>query len=171
MGKKLLRLVFPVLFLLPLCANATTTKDFDANGTIQTGDSYDKIKIYNGITVGMYDGYVGEVTGQLTSTFNMYGGSVGSILITGCANIYGGNINTIVGFGEVNIYGYDFVWTLGEIIPQRGVLTGKWEDGTLFSINMRDILPMDTYVVLHEIPEPTTFLVLGLGYFLIKRRS
>jgi len=160
--------LFAFLFL-PLCVNATTV-DFYTDGTIQSGDNYSKIKIYNDITVEMHGGYVGEVTGQSTSIFNMYGGAVGSIITTGSANLYNGVIDTVVGFGKVNIYGYDFVWTLGETLPQRGVLTGKWENGTSFSINMRDVLPTDTHVVLHVIPEPTTIILFSLtGLFIVKR--
>lgn len=172
METRLTKLILAVLFVCAVCVNATTM-DFYTDGEIVDGNVFGTVNIWDGVTVDMYGGVVTALNAKSVSTFNMYNGSVSSILCGNgsLAHLYGGNINTIIHGGEVHIYGYDFVWTLGDPIPQRGVLTGKWEDSTPFSINMRDIMPNDPYVVLHEIPEPATLFVLGLGYFLIKRKN
>jgi len=50
-----------------------------------------------------------------------------------------------------------------------GFVNGEWEDHTHFSI---DLSGSDTYsrVILHEIPEPATLLLLALGGLLSRNR-
>jgi len=73
-----------------------------------------------------------------------------------------------IGFDElptINIYGYDFnyVPTWG-----GGTLTGYLQDDNPFTING---LRQGHFEHFNLIPEPTTFLLLGLGGLLLRKRS
>ena len=103
--------------------------------------------------------------------------------------ISGGEINDLGGHGEsiinlsggqifgdltvfnptawVHIYGYGF-----NNDPFAGSpLTGFWVDSTPFSINLVDST-ISTYdqIIFHEIPEPATLILFGLGGLVLRRK-
>ena len=69
---------------------------------------------------------------------------------------------------RVYIYGMDFVYNPTAGKYDGGQLTGLWESGTPFSLDLRDTWDAahtDTYsnLVLVEVPEPATMMLLAIG--------
>lgn len=165
-----------------------TIIDFYTDGTIEAGDVYDAVNVWdtsivemsggtayavnpnNSSVFTMYDGDIRFVDLRNDSTINVYGGEVGygglNVSGSASANLYGGIYSYhIVGVesGAVHIYGYHFELT-------GAFLSGFWADGTRFeNIYLRG---PGTYerVTLHEIPEPATLCLLSLGGFLLRNR-
>ena len=69
-------------------------------------------------------------------------------------NVYGYNLGKSAAGGE---FGNGFVW-------------GEWQSGVAFNF---DFYGTDTHshVILHEIPEPATILLLGFGGLLLRKRG
>ena len=87
-------------------------------------------------------------------------------------NLHGGQIFNSLEIEHlttwVHIYGYGF-----NNDPFIGSpLTGFWADATPFSINLVDDT-ISTYnqIVFHEIPEPASIILLGLGGLMFRRRT
>jgi hypothetical protein len=164
-----------ILLIFLLLASVKATIWTSGNYQIGNGDIYDSIYIYNDVTVEIFDGSQIQVLFTYDETaVTMYGGwlSTVNVFTPNNINIFKGGtiecINADGNFNSVHIYGQKFNFeqeTFGY------TLTGQWGNSLPFSIYLRHYNPAVNPVVLHEIPEPTTFLVLGLGYFLIKRRS
>lgn len=192
-----------------------------ADATIEEGDEYHIIEVYNSLTVPpvqttvtMTGGLVTALSAYDTSIVNISGGSfvngVGSfdyssIYFSGTAyspglGVYeygtgwvsGGSIGfleardsgtvnlTGVSIAEyvlatgsdslaINIYGTDFFYDPLAGGYGGGRLSGHWMGGTPFSIDFYATdapygAPVDSYsyVVLHIVPEPSSFLLFGL---------
>src|SRR3990170_354735 len=85
MKKGVLKIVFAVLILLPVCAYSTDIT-FTSSGTITDGNVYDKVYVENeGTVVNMSGGQISKLYTHNNSTFNFSGGQ-----ITGP---YGGEVN------------------------------------------------------------------------------
>jgi len=157
---KLLRFVFAVLCLLPLCANATIDVNIYSDTTISSGD-YGAVNIYDTppdqTTVTMTGGTAESVwtynssifnimqngnvswviSAQDTSNITMSSGSIGSLQLTGysIAYISGGSISGSLGIMEdtaiAHIYATNF-----NVAPKYGnpgngwLITGNWDDAT-----------------------------------------
>ncbi len=174
-------------------ANLIVTSDmsmydgyYDEGGGIQDGYTLD---MYGGTIIGAFsvswDAVLNLNGGHIASLhnihgrLNMFGGSI-TYFYAGFdegAYLYGGNVTTMESFdAPIHVYGYDFQYidNPGPIGINGGYLTGYWEDNTYFSIGCRDEPgSWSTYydgVVLHEIPEPTTLLLLTLGAVMLRRK-
>jgi len=200
-----------------------------ADATIEDGDEYHIIEVYDSLTappvqttVTMTGGLVTALSAYETSIVNISGGSfangVGSfdyssIYFSGTAyspglGVYeygtgwvsGGSIGfleardsgtvnlTGVSIAEyvlatgsdslaINIYGTDFFYDSLAGNYGGGRLSGNWPGGTAFSIDFYATdapggAPVDSYsyVVLHIVPEPSTFALLGTGGLFLKKR-
>lgn len=91
----------------------------------------------------------------------------------GEVNIYGGLVNDYLAsdeLGIINVYGYGLGKSDVGGIYGNGSVWGEWANGNLFSI---DFNGTETYshVELHEIPEPCSMFLLGVGGLLIKNRK
>ena len=70
--------------------------------------------------------------------------------------------------GAINIYGYD----LGKVATGgafgQGFVWGEWDSGITFNF---DFYGSKTYqgVILHEIPEPSTFAIIITGAFFFRK--
>lgn len=190
--KKGLRIILLILFLLPICANATVV-DFNDHdiGAIQNGDNYDQVTLHDSAIVNMTGGSVYSVLSFNSSTFNLEngnilgwisatdlsiitisGGSVNDLEVYNSAivSISGGNIiGTMAtgpgGTGTVHIYGKNF-----NINFSGGwLITGYWANDSQFSIDYRSdsTTPMPgsptSNIFLHTIPEPATMVFLLIG--------
>jgi hypothetical protein len=157
--RKLSHIVYllPVILItfLPFCANATTI-DFYTDGTIQSGNSYDKVKIWNTATVDMTGGSAESVwtydsscfniqngnvslvvSSQNTSTIKIYGGSIGSLQLVdySVVHIFGGSISGSLGVmvdtAIAHIYATNFTVAPKNGYPSNGwLITGNWDDAT-----------------------------------------
>jgi hypothetical protein len=181
-------MIFAIL-LLPVCANATTI-DFYNNGTITDDDVFDTVNIWDSANVTMTGGDVFWCYTHNTSTFTYYGGygDLSVILMYDTSivrnyadwtptmelygnsqmHIYNGHIGSSVSIyddAQLHVYGYSLSFTYPEI-------NGFWPDGQHFSFYIRNTggeFNPDEQVFLHEIPEPTTLLLFGIGTFLLRK--
>jgi len=68
---------------------------------------------------------------------------------------------------ELHIYGYNLNY---DETPSPNWVTGQWENGQDFKIYLRNIYSYDPdQVILHEIPEPATFLLFTFGGLLLRK--
>jgi len=195
--KKLSRVLslFAFLFLLPLCANATTV-DFYTDGTITDGDSYTTVNIWDTATVDMTGGNVSACNINNFASLISDNGSIGIIACcdNSTADILGGSFDVaylaedskmciyggiwsngtdidiyMYDNSELHIFGYDLEHTDQYILHGRTLdaITGYWENGQEFTIILSGPA-VDNYF-LHEIPEPSTMSLLSLCAFFIKK--
>jgi len=106
---------------------------------------------------------------------NMSGGVVDYVGPTeyGTVNLSGGLVNEFLATydsGIINIYGYDLAKSASGGGWGYGLVTGEWADETIFSI---DFGRSETYshVMLHEIPEPSTVVIIITGLLFFRKRQ
>ena len=123
---------------------------------------------------GPFDGGIWELNTASYSELTISGGEFNDLNVhhESLVHLSGGQIlNSLTVFNDtawVHIYGHGF-----NNDPFGGSpLTGFWADDTAFSINLVDST-ISTYdqIIFHEIPEPVSILLFGLGGFLIRRYS
>ena len=199
MNTRLWKIIFAILLSLPLCANATTI-DFNDNqtGTITYGNVFETVNVWDTATVDMTGGWAYYCNLYDSSTFNFYDGDVGAfsthqsatvniftddnpdIYVYDQSEIYlfdSGNGSSILIWdngGAVHIYGYDFEYEPAGGEQYNGMLSGFWPDGrTLYLLIRLTPEPFpENNIILHIIPEPTSFLVFGLGLCgLLRKRN
>ena len=178
-GRKMQKKIYKImilLFLAPAMCQATLTEWTSGDYEVGPGDTYDIIRILNNVTLSINDGgTVNELRTRDNTLTNMFGGTLGALIVAeeSRVNLRGGNIDSVVSQSDqaVHIYGLEFEWAPEYDNPIRGVLTGLWEDATAFSINLRDCSPASGEVVLHVIPEPTSFLLFGISCLFLKKRK
>jgi len=156
-------------------------------GTIYTLNSYDSsnINIFGGQTyhVTVYD--TGTVNildntnlytlfAEDSGVVNMSSGIVGRIGAGefGVVNMSGGLVRDDLAAGDssvINVYGYNLAKfpTGGKI--GDGFVLGEWENGITFNFYFYG---SNTYshIILHEIPEPATILLIVIGSIVLRRR-
>ena len=180
----LLTIIFAIL-LLPICANATVVDvNFYSDATIEDGDVYGTVNIYDTppdqTTVTMTGGIVeSEINLYDTSVLNISGGylsgSMTFINLNGAnsLNLSGGDFSSTWIYSEnscvISFYGQNL--TLTPYYSTHTLIEGYWEDGTLFSIVLGRTDHTSDKIVLHEIPEPCTFGLIGLGVFIMRRKA
>jgi len=145
------------------------TFNLSADGLVTDGVVVEGSSLFN-----MAGGSVRGVKGGGTSVVNILGGELSWVMSEGLeastVNLRGGTIQLVEAQGGiVNVFGYAFVRT-----PQGhdSILTGKWQDGTPFDMRLfRDNVDgvPNPRIVLHEIPEPYSLVVLLWGGMLLKR--
>ncbi|RKY11554.1 MAG: hypothetical protein DRP65_03905 [Planctomycetota bacterium] len=111
------------------------------------------VAAYSELTINGGEFY--EIVGGQYSTINLHGGDIfGSLMVEHTTT-------------WVNIFGYGFN---NDPFP-GSPLTGFWADDTPFSINLVDSA-ISTYdqLIFHEIPEPATLLLFGLGGLLLRKK-
>ena len=112
------------------------------------------VSAYSELTIN--DGEFFDIVCDDYSTLNLHGGQIFNSL----------EIEHLTTW--VHIFGYGF-----NNDPFMGSpLTGFWSGGTPFSINLVDDT-ISTYdqIVFHEIPEPASIILLGLGGLLLRKRK
>jgi hypothetical protein len=113
-----------------------------------------------------------EIHSNDTSIVNIYGGTFGTLglLDSSTMNLYGGQINTVLGSSAastLNVFGTHFSILTGD---PHASLSGTWENGSDFSFIFYRMPEIPDNVVLHEIPEPATVLLLLSGILINRIR-
>lgn len=166
------------------------------------GKTYNQVHVHDSSILNVFDDTDGGwglngITSYDTSEINITGGYIVNDVIAGGDSIvnisdglvheidtfdnseihvYGGEVIFFSGSGSstMNIYGYDFQYIPdGSIYSGHHLLTGFFEDGTEFNINIYNQSQADLsydHIVTHVIPEPTTLLLLGLGKVMLRRK-
>lgn len=173
-------------------AQALEDKDFHLSGQINDGDTWGNVDIYgDDTTVDMFDfAWVLNVTTHNKSTFNVYGGIIdgsltcsdssfvniddgdfGTITVesTGNIDIHSGVINALSATGgSINLYAYDVTYDSTGGYFGEGELTGKYyKNDNFFAYDLHE----GVYPYINIVPEPTTFLLFGLGGIILRRRK
>lgn len=121
--------------------------------------------------VNMFGGNIERLYTHGTSKANIYGGNLDYLIgdNTSITNIYGGNIHALQAnnANKITFYGSDFHTTNGLFLFNTrvlgtGILTGKWIDGTPWTIDIVTNTPSATIKVI-TIPEPTSLLAFLAG--------
>ena len=129
-------------------------------------------------TINFSYGGIGDyLLAEEFGTINMTGGSTEGIIgRDDCiANLYFGSISDGIiahDSSTFNIFGYDlFKSDIGGTYG-NGFVSGLWTDNTPFNIALRDSAFGPTFpnIYLHEIPEPGTFILLGLGCLILRKK-
>jgi hypothetical protein len=152
--------------------NDTTVVDM-WGGTV--GDLYAQdsstVNIYSGEIIGAREVPFEKGLGAwYSSTVNIFGGYFCEITAfdSGTMQIHGGVIDFIWGestSAPINIYGFDLILTEIGGEYDDGIVSGRWVDDNEFSIDLYS----NAYnqIILHEIPEPCTGILLCLGAFYV----
>ncbi len=183
--------LFAFLFL-PFCVNATPIDiDIHNTTTISSGE-YGTVNIYdtppNQTIVAMTGGDISYGNVYNTAILNCYGGELffpriyDNAIVTiynidyiasvelhgnGQLHIYDGGSASSVSIqifdnAELHVYGYGFVYNPS--VTGTNAISGFWGNGERFTLGLRQPSNYDPYtqVILHEIPEPTTFLLMSV---------
>jgi len=193
------------LFIAILIVTASVTQgailDIYADDTIQNGDVYDTVNIYDSLDTPLVQTNVDMTGGEITylnvydtASFNSYDGDLSFLYVYENATATINNLNYIAAIelhnsaslymhggvsslsiqifddAELHVYGYDFEYD-PSIIGTNSV-SGFWENGEAFVVGLRQPSDYDPYtqVILHEIPEPLTFMLLLSGSLWLKKK-
>lgn len=189
----ILRLLI-LLFSGGLAQAEWITKDFYTDGQIADGNYFDVVNLWDSAVVDMIGGEVLGLYCYDASKLNLLGGSVSSLNVIGSNLIEmsagsighvslenssvthwsGGNITGYIGIRDeaiLHVYGKDFLYTPGGEFGY-GWLSGHWADDSDFTVLFRHLpesFPPSSSVILHEVPEPCSFGLLGLGFFMARK--
>ena len=154
-----------------------------------TGGSIDELYMYDDTSAKVTGGEVGILWGQGNSSIEVYEGGAVTLLRpndNATASIYGGEIYLLVALGNsttkvhegeflaggisgtatIEMYVREYSWDPN---PDFGVLTGKWyESGEAFSI---DYVTLNAYEHMVFVPEPSVFLLLGMGGLMLRHKK
>ncbi len=123
---------------------------------------------------GPFDGGIWELNTASYSELTILGGEINDLgaYHESIINLHGGQIlNSLTVFNDtawVHIYGHGF-----NNDPFGGSpLTGFWVDDTAFSINLVDsTISTFDQIIFHNVPEPGTVLLFGLGGLLLRKKK
>jgi len=172
------KIIILTVFLMLLGADLVKADlVFDSGYNIfdDTYPYYDEVAVFNDAHLDVLGGSMGRLELWHYATANIYAGDIRHLLILDNAvvNIYGAG-DTLEGVGAGNdslvyLYAYDVTYH-----PTGGLGDGCWIEGTY----IRDDLPFAfscyndaSYSHINIVPEPTTFLLLGFGGFVLTRRK
>ena len=182
------RVILTIAFTVLIVSGLTKAADkyFYSSGQILPGETWDSVFVYNdGTTIDMTGGLI-DYRLELydSSIFNANGGTMDIVFgggsritlfdesVINLRNLDGGETdgfpNTLIEAAggsnpQINLYGYGFYFV-------GNYLHGYWSDGSSFLFSIRSNDETMNALVLHEIPEPATLLLLSVGTILIRRK-
>jgi hypothetical protein len=170
--KMLNKIVILMLGVVLYCGGLVRATDFYSDATIQDNDIYNTVRVYNTATINMIGGEVGGLYTLDASVLNVSGSSLLgdlSLANTSTANLRGGTIGLVEALDQsiVNIYGYGFTPTP---YGTADLLSGFWADNNPFTIQLRRTHLPDVHYVLHEVPEPGSFLLFTIAYVYLRKK-
>jgi len=162
-----------IVLLLTSIGYAGLTEITTGEHTFGSTEVYDRITIINNAILNIEGSKIDSMFSFDNSRINFYDGnlSYGYVGNDSEFHYYGGNIQSYLYYdfesdyvsGKIHIYGtglyFDYKWV-------RGTLSNG--DPLNLYIRVSEIDP--ERVILHEIPEPTTIVLLGLGFIAIWKR-
>jgi len=118
---------------------------------------------------------------------NVFGGAIGLNLAeifslppidSSIISLHGGAITgsvQLIDNDQLHVYGYGFSYDpsggdYGDLkVKPGGTLSGYWADGSTFQINFNDMFEHSyDKVVLHEVPEPSELVLLGVSALFLR---
>jgi hypothetical protein len=187
------------VFVCVCISGVDAAANYYTDGTINAGTANTSVYTWNNASVTMAGGTIvsldefnssrvdiqaGTIS-QGTSLWNQSqmtfsGGNLNLFLEThdfAAADLKGGQLNGWLYAADtsiINIYGYGFNYNPLAGTKNGGLLTGSWANGQAFGLNLLDNLQTNTityqHIILHEIPEPASLLLLAMGGRLIIRK-
>jgi hypothetical protein len=178
--------------LAAACQVQGDTEWYSGHHGINDGDLYGEIRMYNDCTLDILGGDIGYVWAFNDTITNWYDGEMSYFVANdnSIVNIYGGKVLITLGAEEngivnlyssaliekvslwdnaiLNLYAYDVIHHTTGGYSNDGWIEGKYIlDNHQFSIDMIK----DSFSHINIIPEPTSFLLLGLGGLLLRKRN
>ncbi len=141
-----------------------------------SGGTISSLSTYDLSVADISDGSIGTIVAKNSSEVNVYGGNIYQALqssdsaVINLFGLTGDPTLTYLGTGVINIYGYNFDFLASGTGPKDGWLSGNWANGNPFEFYLRNLPEAfpNSQIVLHEIPEPATVLLFGLGSFFLR---
>ena len=137
-----------------------------------SGGSVSGLSLYNNATATLsQSGSISTANALNSGIFNMNGGTIGFLGAneSSILNLRGGTITDSLGANssaKINVFGYDLAKTNSGGTYGAGQVTGFWQNGSPFTINLTFV---EAYSHINLIPEPTTLLLFGAGAFLFRK--
>ncbi|MDD5134602.1 MAG: PEP-CTERM sorting domain-containing protein [Phycisphaerae bacterium] len=122
-------------------------------------------------TLNVYGGTIGSVYSYTSVVVNVYGGIISDLSVNDPGvvfNLQGGKIMRLDGGAPtaINVLGYNLAKTDTGGTYGFGQVTGYWQDGLPFTINLGSSY---VYPAINLVPEPATILLFGTGAFLLRK--
>jgi PEP-CTERM motif len=145
----------------------SATVTFSQNATVYTVAAYSGIVNMNGGTISNFI----SVGGRGSGICNMNGGIVGGLSAKDASviNLRGGDITNYLSADSssmIDVFGINLAKTNIGGKHNAGQITGCWQDGSLFSIDLGN---SGTYSRVNLIPEPATLFLFGLGGLMLRK--
>lgn len=141
---------------------------------ISAGEVLHNLNSYESSIININGGNTSALTAYDSSRVDIIGGDVFSLYAqnSSTVNIMSGNIGYWLKAGDsalLNIYGYNLLASDTGGRWGDGFVTGNWEDGTPFTIDLSNGTSI-TYSHINLIPEPATLLLLAFGAVMLRRK-
>jgi len=165
-------LIIVLTILIGACPVQADTVWLTGHHEIFDGDLYGEIYIYNDVTLDILGGDIYKLeTYDLTLT-DWYAGEMDRLYNydDSTVNIFGGTLYTLEATENslVYLYAYDVTYD-----PTGGGYGNGWIEGIYYNDDSTfgfSLFSQDTYSHINVIPEPTTLLLLGVGFLLVRKR-
>lgn len=168
------RIFIILIILVGAYPAVATTITFSSGHHVWTDADpyYDEVFLENDASLDFLSGSIGKLEINHYGLSNIYAGNMTSLWTfdDSIVNIYGGDVDVLAAFNDSEVYLYtnDFIYSAIGGVENNGYIEGLYYNTTTaFYISFYD----DTsYSHLNIVPEPTTFLLLGLGVILLRKR-